>query len=164
MLLFVLGGCVEDRSEQTQPTTESQPTKAPDFTAYDLEGNPVSLSDFEGKPVILNFWASWCGPCKREMPEFQRAYETYGDRIHFVTVNLTDGMQETVEIAHNFIANSGYTFSVYYDTDMSGAYAYGVNAIPLTIFLDAQLNLVAHANFALDAETLQQGIEMILPK
>ncbi len=142
--------------------TEAAPSAAPDFTMYDLEGNPHKLSDFRGKPVILNFWASWCGPCVSEMPEFQSFYETYGGQIHFVLVNLTDGNQETVESASKFISDQGYTFPVYYDTAIEGAYAYGVNAVPVSYFLDSNGNFVAWAQGALSGDMLQQGVDMLL--
>ena len=135
---------------------------APDFTVYDLEGKAVSLSDFRGKPVILNFWASWCGPCKSEMPDFQAKFEEYGEQIHFLIVNLTDGSQETVESAQGFVDGQGYTFPVYFDTDYSGAMAYAVNAVPATYFIDEAGNLVAYGKGALTGETLQRGIDMLL--
>ena len=147
-------------------TTEEESTRkaAPDFTAYDLDGNAHKLSDFRGKPVILNFWASWCGPCKMEMPDFDEKHQAYGDQIHFLMVNLTDGSQETVETASTFIAEQGYSFPVYFDTDRSGAMAYGVNAVPVTYFIDAEGNFVAWQQGVLTAEMLQTGIDMLLTK
>lgn len=139
-------------------------TAAPDFTVTDASGNVVQLSDFLGKPVVLNFWASWCGPCKSEMPDFESAYVEYGNDIHFLMVNLTDGYQETVELAQEFINEQGYTFPVYFDTENQNAtITYGVFSIPTTYFIDAEGNFVAHAKGALDMETLQKGISMILP-
>ena len=135
---------------------------APDFTVYDLEGNSVSLSDFRGQPVILNFWASWCGPCKSEMPDFQAKFEEYGEQIRFLMVNLTDGSQETVESAQGFVDGQGYTFPVYFDTDYSGAMAYTVSAVPATYFIDEAGNLVAYGKGALTGEPLQRGIDMLL--
>ena len=88
--------------------TEEEKYLAPDFIVYDSEGNEVALSDFLGQPVVLNFWASWCGPCKSEMPDFQEVYEEYGEEVQFLMVNLTDGSQETVESASDYIANNGY--------------------------------------------------------
>ena len=134
---------------------------APDFTVYDLEGNPHKLSDFRGKPVVLNFWASWCGPCKREMPDFDAAYKKYGEDIHFVMVNLTDGYQETKDSASGFIANSGYSFPVFYDTDMDAARVYGVNSVPITFFINSSGAIVLYGAGALTAENLEQGISAI---
>lgn len=149
-------------SETTAPATEPQP--APDFTVQNGDGGSVNLSDYRGKPVILNFWASWCGPCKSEMPDFDAAYREYGDQIHFLMVNLTDGSRETLDTAKAFIREAGYSFPVYYDTTLTAASLYGASSIPVTFFLDAQGCLVAYGRGALDAETLQTGIDMLLPQ
>ena len=149
---------VEDPTGETEP----QPSAAPDFTVYDVAGNACKFSDFRGKPVILNFWASWCGPCVSEMPEFQSVSEKYGEDIHFVLVNLTDGQQETVETASGFIAEQGYTFPVYFDTDIDAARKYGVNAVPVSYFVDAEGYFVAWAQGALTEDMLQQGVDMLL--
>lgn len=137
---------------------------APDFTVVDREGNAVKLSSLRGKPVVLNFWASWCGPCKSEMPEFEAAYEKYGEEIHFMMVNTTDGSRETVTTASAYIDGQGYTFPIYFDTALEASIAYGVSAIPLTVFINAEGELIAYGASALTAEALQRGIDMILPK
>ena len=148
----------------TQEESAQEPVKiaAPDFTVQDYEGNQVKLSDFKGKPVIVNFWASWCGPCKSEMPDFDEVYAEYGDEVQFMMVNLTDGSRETVESAKAYIEEQGYSFPVYFDTESEGAIAYGVMAIPTTSFIDEEGNAVAQAMSALDRDTIQQGIDMIL--
>lgn len=147
-------------TEETKAEESRDP--APNFTFYDGDDQSFQLSDFQGKPVILNFWASWCGPCKMEMPEFQKAFETYGEEIHFVLVNLTDGRRETKEKAQEFLSGTDYTFPVYFDTDLAGATAYSVTAVPVTYFIDAEGNFVAWGSGALSAEMLQQGIDMLL--
>ena len=143
---------------------ENELTQAPNFTVYDLDGNEVNLTDFFGKPIIVNFWASWCGPCKMEMPDFNEAYQTYKDDITFLMVNMTDGSRETVEKASTFIEESGYIFPVYYDTEYSAAITYSVSSLPTTYFIDADGYLIAHARGAIDSSTLQKGIDMIYPK
>ena len=134
---------------------------APDFTVYDVNGDAVSLSDFIGKPVIINFWASWCGPCKMEMPEFEEKYEELGGDIQFLMVNLTDGNRETVDTAAAYIEESGYTFPIYFDTDQDAAYTYGVYSIPSTYFIGADGSAVAMAQGAIDGSILDRGISMI---
>ena len=159
-----IGGIATAPQVVEDPTgeTEAQGSEAPDFTVYDLEGNPHKLSDFRGKPVLLNFWASWCGPCQMEMPDFQKFYESHGDKVHFVIVNLTDGQQETVESASAFLEEKGYTFPVYYDTDIDAAGKYGVSAVPVSYFIDEEGYFVAWAQGALSADMLQQGMDMLL--
>ena len=96
------------------------------------------------------------------MPEFQEFYDQYGEDIHFVLVNLTDGSQETVETASKFIDEQGYTFPIYFDSDLDAAAAYGVNAVPVSYFLDAEGNFVVWAQGALTADMLQQGVDLLL--
>lgn len=151
----------KDDSSEEDSKKEEQYSKAPDFTVYDSDGNAYKLSEFEGKPVILNFWASWCGPCKSEMPDFEEAYKEYGEKIHFLMVNLTDGYQETVNGAQKFIEDTGYTFPIYFDTKQDAARTYGVYSIPMTFFIDESGNIIAHGTGALDAKTLQTGIDYI---
>ena len=154
---------LENTVEETKQQEASDDTvMAPDFQVEDAEGNMISLSSFQGKPVVLNFWASWCPPCKSEMPDFQAAYDTYGEDIQFVMVNLTDGNRETKETASAFIEESGFTFPVYYDVNMEAAYAYNISSIPVTVLIDADGTVVAHRIGMLNAEGLQQGIDRLL--
>jgi len=152
-------------AEQDPQETASDPEQvlAPDFTVYDLDGNAVHLSDYLGKPVVLNFWASWCGPCKMEMPDFDEAYAELGEDIHFLMVNVTTG-RETLESASKFIEEQGYSFPVFYDTESDAAATYGTYSLPTTYFIDAEGYAIAHAIGAINSHTLQRGIDMILPE
>lgn len=146
---------------QNEEEEETKPMPAPDFKVYDKEGNEVTLSSLKGKPVVLNFWASWCGPCKIEMKDFQKAYSNYKDDIHFAMVNLTDGHRETVKTASKYIEDAGFTFPVYFDTDIDAANTYRVYSVPSTYFINSDGELVAYVNGLIQAETLQKGIDMI---
>ncbi len=153
----------------TQPPVSQDPQaparpalpKAPDITVYDLEGNAVKLSDYFGKPIVMNFWASWCGPCQIEMPDFQEKYLELGGEIQFLMVNMTDGSRETLESASKFIAGKGYTFPVFYDTGLSAARTYSAYSLPATYFINTEGYVLARAVGAIDGQTLQRGIDMI---
>ena len=152
----------ETLTEDPTEVTETQPTDppdhtAPDFTMLDMEGNEVTLASFFGKPIVLNFWASWCGPCKSEMPEIQEFYEQYGGDVQFILVSLDDSL----ETAKKFIEDEGYTFPVYFDNTSLGGYSYGASSIPLTYFIDTDGQMVAYFRGAMSESILQQGIDLI---
>lgn len=140
---------------------EQDPDQTPDFTVQDGEGNSVKLSDFFGKPIVLNFWASWCPPCKAELPDFEDAYKKYDGEVVFLMVNMTDNQIETVEIAKDFVKTHGYTFPVYYDVDYQAATVYGVRSIPQTYFINTEGEAVARATGMITAAQLEEGIGMI---
>ena len=133
-----------------------------DFTVTDAEGNRVRLSDFAGQPVVVNFWATWCGYCVSELDEFERAWETYGDRVAFLMVDLTDGSYETVKTARAFLQQKVYRFPDYYDTLYEAQQAYSVSAIPVTLVLDASGNQVALHIGAIDGDELDRLIRTAL--
>lgn len=140
---------------------EPEKMKAPHFTVYDRDGKKVRFAEFEGKPTVLNFWASWCGPCQSEMPDFQAKYKELSSEVNFVMVNMTDGQRETVETASKFIDQNGFEFPVFYDTTGEAAYVYQAYSLPTTYFIDAGGHVIAQAVGAIDAATLQEGIDLI---
>lgn len=143
------------------PAVTEEKIAAPDFTVLDSEGNSVKLSELVGKPIVLNFWASWCPPCKQEMPDFNKAYEDIGEDITFVMVDMVDGQRETMEKGKEHITDNKYTFPVYYDTKQEAANTYGVSGLPTTYFIDKDGFIVTGAQGAIDEKTLLKGIEMI---
>jgi thiol-disulfide isomerase/thioredoxin len=113
---------------------------APDFTLKNIDGEEVSLSDYIGKPVVLNFWASWCPPCQEEMPNFNelsQQYEKTGE-VAFLMVNLTDGGRETIETATGYLNDNDYKMNVIFDVDGQAAKSYNITSIPATFFIDSK--------------------------
>lgn len=143
-----------EEPERTEPL-------APDFTVYDEMGNEVRLSDYIGKPVVINFWTSWCSPCKKEMPDFYEKYLELGDEVQFLMVNVTGRGNDTVEDAKAYIEGAGYTFPVFYDMELDAMYAFGVDAFPYTFFIDAEGYIMSYKIGTISAEALQAGIDLI---
>lgn len=142
--------------------TEEPEIEAPDFTVLDPSGAEVSLSGFEGKPVLVNFWATWCGPCESELPAFDAAYEKYGDRIEFMMVNLAEPGGEDPEEVARYAADNGYGFPIYYDSYGIASAYYGVRSIPMSVFIDAQGIVRAIYPGAMSADALERYIGVLL--
>ena len=138
--------------------------KAPDFPMTDADGNKVNLSSFFGKPIVINFWATWCGPCKSELPAFDAAYATYGEEVQFIMLNCTDGYSATVASVKKFVADGGYTFPVYYDTQMDGVNTYGAYSIPLTVFIGEDGAITYTKLGVISENLLTQNLEALIQK
>lgn len=134
---------------------------APDFVVYDADGKEVRLSDFKGRPVVLNFWASWCPPCKAEMPHFNTVYADVKDSVVFLMIDLVDGQRETQQLGQTYVDEQGFSFPIYFDLKQSAANAYGISSIPTTIFIDVDGNVVTGQEGMMDEQTLRAGIELI---
>ena len=154
-------GAAEDGGQAGEEETELM--TAPDFAMQDYEGMTVQLSDLFGTPIVMNFWSSGCGPCKMEMPDFQAASEELEDEVLFVMVDSIGVFGETVESGKAYVEEQGFTFPVFFDVDQEGISTYGITSFPTTFFLNENGEIVAYGQGMMSAETLEQGISMILP-
>ncbi len=155
---------IQPGNSLTQGSNGAQPIEALDFTVLDYEGKKVQLSEYFGKPIVINFWATWCPYCVDEMALFNEMYEKYGEDIHFLMVNSTDGKRETVEKAKAYIEEEGFTFPVFFDSEGQATYAYEANSLPTSVFINKEGNVIAYQPGKLSDQMLQQGLDLILSK
>jgi peroxiredoxin len=133
---------------------------APDFALEGPDGQLLRLSDFRGKTVVLNFWASWCAPCRAEMPEFQAVYEERHDSADLSVLAIDFLMTDSREAALGFIEEVGATFPIAFDTRRGDvAIRYGVAGLPATFFIDPD-GVLRHMNFGpVTGGLLARGVE-----
>jgi peroxiredoxin len=123
------------------------PVKAKDFTLEDLEVSAVNLKDFQGKVVFLNFWATWCPPCRVEMPAMEKLWQKFKqEEFVILAVDLGEGKEKV----SSFVEKNGYTFPVLLDSMGAVANTYGIRAIPTTYLLDSEGRMVGKALGARD--------------
>ncbi len=123
----------------SMPTTIIEAPKAnflaPDFTLNSLDGEPVTLQELKGRPVILNFWASWCPPCRAEMPAFQLAWQEYMDTdLVILAVNATH--QDTISEINQFIEQNNLEFAILLDMTGKVSSSYQIHSLPTTFLID----------------------------
>ncbi len=132
---------------------------APDFTLPQLDNESLSVSDSRGKPTLINFWASWCPPCRRELPALQAAYESYGDTIGFLAIDV----KEEPQTVNGFVEEMGLTFPILLDQDgQVSDVAYEVRGIPTTIFVDANGVVAARHVGPLDEAAIDSYLAPLL--
>lgn len=152
----------DDNIKDNKPSIFKKRVKAADFTVYDEKLNEVKLSDYKGIPVVLNFWASWCPPCKKEMPGFNEVSKKYsGDKIAILMINLTDGQRESMSQAKNFISENNYKMKVLFDNNMEAANKYNITAIPRTIFIDKDGYITQDYSGTISEDTLEGQIKLL---
>jgi peroxiredoxin len=129
VLLLLLAGC------DLAGTGIRRGGIAPDFSLEDMHGNKVTLSDFQGRPVLINFWASWCPPCRSEMPELQRVYAAQeADGLVILAVNTV--YQDELDDVNDFVAEQKLTFPILLDSEGAVAVAYRASTLPTSVFVD----------------------------
>ena len=152
---FAMAGC---SSNSTSPTVGNL---APDFQFYDPEEKPVSLSDLRGKPVMLNFWATWCGPCVSEMPYIQQVYEEWSAKgLVLLAINMGDTPSQVKE----FLQSHNLSLPVLLDTKQVISQKYSIRAIPTTFFIDKDgiIQVVRIGAFP-NKEAIESDLNKIMP-
>lgn len=140
----------------SQKKDDSSYEKAEDFTLLDLEGNKVSLSDYKGKKIFLNFWATWCPPCKAEMPNIEKVYQDTKDSD---LVILAVEIGEPLETVKSFIDKNEYNFNVLLDIDQSVASSYNISSIPTSYFIDEEGYIIAKRVGGMNKDQMMDYIE-----
>lgn len=159
--VYAKGNLEKESIEESSVDTTIQ-NRADDFTVYDENEKQVKLSDYMGKPLIVNFWASWCPPCNREMPAFQKAMDMYGEEATFLMINEADGERETMDTAQAFLEDNGYEMNVLYDLDQDAGNTYNTLYLPRTLFIDENGNIVEDHVGELSEKELTDAIEKLV--
>lgn len=153
--------------EATDAPQESQaPIPALDFTLTDQFGNTHTLDQYKGKTILLNFWATWCGPCRSEMPDLQAVYEDYGKNEKDLVVlgvaapNL--GQEGSAEDITAFLEENGYTYPTLMNEDASLFYSYGISSFPTTFMIDKNGNVYGYIMGAQSREVFDDIIQQTM--
>lgn len=134
LTLLLLSGCDNSTPEQPLKTVSSESKVAPDFTLMNMQGEPVSLSQYRGKVVILNLWATWCPPCREEMPSMEGLYRKYKDQgLVILAVSADENGKKAVS---QFLQRTPYSFPILLDSDSVVQNAYGVFRFPESFIID----------------------------
>ena len=172
-LAAVSGTTQEEPAAEQEDTTGAQEESgeipvvpAPDFTLTDQYGETHTLSDYQGQTVFLNFWATWCGPCKMEMPDIQALYEEWdenaGDLVVLGVAGPGIGREGSAEDIAAFLEENGYTYPVVMDDTGTLFYQYGISAYPTTFMIDPEGNVFGYVQGAVSREIMDDIVEQTM--
>lgn len=161
LLVLSLRACGRNGTTEEQPVAEFK-NVVPNTKFYSLDGEELTFEDFKGKPIVLNLWASWCPPCRDEMPNFEEMYKLYGDDVQFIIMNMQDGNKETPESALYFINNNNYDLPFYFDTDQDIFYNFGAMVLPMTYFISSDLLEIESYTGLISIENLEVKIQELI--
>ncbi|KMT22100.1 cytochrome c biogenesis protein/redoxin [Clostridium cylindrosporum] len=155
----------ESKEQLEEGSKEEDKDVAPDFTLTDQYGKTHTLSDYKGKTVFLNFWATWCPPCKEEMPSIEKVYKEYGENkgdVIILGATFPEIFKERdEEYITNFLKENNYTFPVVFDSEFELGESYYINAFPTTFIIDKEGNIKHFSPGAMDETTMKQLIESV---
>lgn len=140
----------------------SNSAKAPDFNLKDQYGVVHSLESYKGKVIFLNFWATWCPPCKKEMPDIENIYKEYGENKKDVVILGINN--EKKDVVKKFLEEKGYTFSTVIDENSEVMRKYFIQAFPTSFVIDKEGNVYGYVMGGLTKEQIKQVIEDVLKK
>ncbi len=153
---------------QEATPTEGDAVDAPDLTdldatVYDENGAPHKLTELSGgRPLVINFWATWCPFCVDEMPDFKEIYTEYGDRVSFAFIDVTDGQRETKEAAIEWLLQNGLQeLPVYFDTDLEATTVYGARSLPTTAIIGSDGEIVSVSAGRIDPTLVRANLSSL---
>jgi cytochrome c biogenesis protein CcmG/thiol:disulfide interchange protein DsbE len=142
---------------ETAPKDSQSGKPAPEFELASLNGQPVHLSDFKGHPVLINYWATWCPPCREELPLIQSRHEKYSSELVVLAINAG----EDLATVKNYVQARGFTFSVLLDPEWKAEALFGIMAYPTSVFIDQNGIIQARYVGGLNEKVLDDNLGLI---
>ncbi|MGH2722815.1 MAG: TlpA family protein disulfide reductase [Actinomycetota bacterium] len=164
LLAVILGAAfLLTRSAEQTPAAAPQGEPGPSSSFEMFDGSTATLADYRGRPVVVNFWASWCPPCVAEMPEFERVHQELGDQVAFLGINTQDVPPAgSPEAALRLVEQTGVSYDLAWDPDGELFQAFGVFGMPSTFFVSPGGEIVGRHTGLLTADLLRREIERLL--
>jgi len=153
-----------EQAEATDDAGEAPLLADHDATVYTVDGEAVTLTRIaDGRPLVINFWATWCPYCVEELPDFQEIVADYSGRVSFCFLDVTDGSRETVELAAAFLEENGFSdLPAYYDTDLAASIEYGASSLPTTVVVNGDGEIIAISAGMIDPILLRGTLDQMV--
>lgn len=155
---------IADRTEAAEASaSDALMLSSFDSTVYTEYGDARKLSQIaDGKPLVMNFWATWCPYCVQEMDDYQNIYDDYSDRVSFAFIDCADGTRETVEQGAGWLYENEYTLPAYFDTKQEAQYTFGATALPTTVVVSAEGEIMTITAGAIDPDLMRSALDSLL--